>query len=207
VEPDPEELAAQVLYRSNAAHKARIRRGVRIVGVVLLLASAPLLVALWRYVISAEASSAELSGATAAAETGLEGSNLPSTTGAVARSGANDPALPGAEQAAVSPRIAPVMEDEQTPDEASAELDPAESEAATPAADQNALTQPASSPPKPSARGAAGAARARPASAPGLDPAGVSPVTRASSTAAGLVPRRASGDKPPTAAYPLLQPE
>jgi hypothetical protein len=124
----------------------------------------------------------------------------------VARSGANDPALPGAEQAAVSPRIAPVMDDAQAPDEVSAELDPAESEPA-PAADQNALTQPTSSPPKPSARAAAGAARARPAFAPTLDPAGVSPVTRASSTAAGLVPRRASGDKPPTAAYPLLQPE
>jgi DNA-binding response OmpR family regulator len=207
VEPDPEELAARLLYRSKAAHKARMRRGVRIVGVVLLLASAPLLVGLWRYVSSSEASSAEVSGDAAAAVPGLEPSTVPPSSGALARSGANDPAAPGAEQAAVSPRIAPVTDEEATEELSEATEQPESEQApATPGAEQNALPQATASTSKPSARAAAGA-RAKPAFAASLDPASPSPSTKASSAAAGLVPRRASGDKPPTATYPLLQPE
>jgi hypothetical protein len=203
VEPDPEEVAARLLYRSNAAHKARMRRGLRIVGAVLLLASAPLLVALWRYVSSAnlsqaEASSADSSKAAAGSvEAGLEAPDQPSALGAVAASGVGEPAGPGAEQAAVSPRIAPVN-DEPAPEDPSA--------AAEVAAEEPALTQPASSPPRPARAGAA-AARAKPALAAELAPVSPSPLNKASSTAAGLVPRRSSSDKPPTAAYPLLRAE
>ena len=222
-DPHSDELPTELVYRSTPAQEARIRRSTKLVGAILVLAVAPLLVALWRNMTTAERP-AELGddgiAKAASAEAPAASSEAPKSgwpvTPAVVRDGALAvaavPAGPSNEAIVASPAGAAAVAEVAAAvpvatDTAAARVQPdkparaVEPEPELPATKSSAALS--AKPTRSKPQRAAEASPPKPARAaarpPQLEPAAV----MVDKPAAAPVPRRKAGDKPPTASYPL----
>jgi hypothetical protein len=208
-DPHSDELPTELVYRSTPAQQARIRRSTKLVGLILVLAAAPLLVALWRNMTAAERS-AELGAqgiaeaapaAEAAALSEASKGGWPVTPAAVRdeelRAAAALPSEP--DEALVPSPAAPLVAEVPA---APVQLDPpapaVEPKPQLPAA--KPLPAAAAKPTRSKPPRAAAASPPKPARAavrpPQVEPAAVP-------TDKPAAPRRSSTEKPPTASFPV----
>ncbi len=212
-DPHSDELPAEIVYRSTPAHQARIRRSTKLVGVILALAVAPLLVALWRNMTAAERGDDGSAEAAPAAEPAAL-SEAPKSgwpvTPPVVRDGAlraaeEVPAEPGQDALVSAPAGGPdnaaVAEVALAPvplDEPARAVEPPPARTAA-----RPLLAPAKKPAQAKPQRAVAVSSPKPARAAPrplqVEPAAV----MKDKPAIAPAPRRSTADKPPTASYPI----
>lgn len=199
-----EEVAAappQRVYRATPAHRARVRRGTKIVAGILALAAAPLLIALWRTLQSSEPADDV---AAIIAEPPAE-----ATSAALA-----EPAPRAVSQAPAPVEEAPPPEPSAPVELASVETPAPREEPApppravkpSPAAPRPRVPPEASPAPKPVKNASRPAVAPRVPKVARSTPRELAPKPKpapAVTPPAVVTPRRAPAEKPPTASYPL----